>query len=78
MLVPSGTSLDSFVVLPEREALKEEPWSNADEIVSHVLDSHSITRYIFEALGLSLDLLDPQTSTNLFLRYYKVTKVSDI
>lgn len=73
-VVPPGTSLDSFVLLPERDALDSEYWSDSKEIAFHVVDSFQITKYIFEAFGLPRHLFNQESITELFLRSYTQTK----
>ncbi len=74
VLVPSGTTLNSFVKLQERNALDSEIWSYSEDISDYVLDSYEVSRFIFEAFGIPLKTIGPETIADLFTRYYKQTE----
>ncbi len=57
VLVPNGTSLDTFVVLPERDASKLESMGSQEECVDQIMDAFKIGRYVFETFGITLDVV---------------------
>lgn len=67
VLVPNGTSLDTFVVLPERNAPKSEPLISNEEMGDALLDAIKIGSHILEAFGITSDVMT--RSTDLILRY---------
>ena len=56
ILVPHGTSLDTFVMLPERNA-PTESISTQEEMSDHAMDAFEISHYILEALGITPDVM---------------------
>lgn len=66
VLVPNGTSLDTFVVLPERDTPESES-IRPEEIIEQVTDAQKISYHILEAFGITSDVM--MCSADLFLRY---------
>ena len=66
VLVPNGTSLDTFVVLPERDTPESESIS-PEEVREQVMDAQKISYHILEAFGITSDVM--MCSADLFLRY---------
>ena len=67
-IVPQGTSLETFVVLPERDAPETDSLGSTDEILDYILEAIKIGIHILEALGVPRQImLQPQ---DLFLRYF--------
>ena len=71
VLVPNGTSLDTFVVLPERDAPKSED-IRPEDIGEQVMDAQKISYHILEAFGITSDVM--MCSADLFLRYCNFTQ----
>ena len=76
VLVPNGTSLDTFIVLPERDAPESESLASPEEIRDHTSDAIKIGIHILEALGIPMDIMTH--SQDLFLRYFKFNAISAV
>ena len=74
VLVPNGTSLDTFVVLPERDASKLESMGSQEEGVDQIMDAFKIGRYVFETFGITLDVL--KNPSDLIVRYLHRTWIA--
>ena len=67
VLVPNGNSLDTFVVLPERDAPKSEAISSQEEAIDQIMDAFEIGSYVLEAFGITPKVMkDPK---HLIVRY---------
>ena len=75
VLVPNGTSLETFVVLPERDAPESESLTY-EEIGDLTQDAIKIGIHILEAFGIPPDVM--KHSQDLFLRYLKFNTISAI
>lgn len=71
VLAPNGTSLDTFVVLPERDAPKLESLNSKKEVLDQISDTIKIGRHILEAFGITPDVM--MHSDDLILRYCNFT-----
>ena len=69
-MVPNGTSLDTFVVLPERDAPKSESPNSNKEMGDALLDAIKIGCHILEAFGITTDVM--VHSDDLIIRYTKL------
>ena len=58
ILVPNGVALDTFVVLPERDAPNSESMGSQERGVDEIMDAFEIGHYVFEALGITLDVME--------------------
>ena len=67
VLVPNGTSLDTFVVLPERDAPKSESMGSQEEDVEQVMEAFEINGHILEAFGITPDVM--RHLPHLIVRY---------
>ena len=69
VLVPDGTSLDTFVVLPEHDAPKSESLNSKKEIDDALSDAIDIGQHILESFGIAPDVM--AHSDDLIIRYTK-------
>lgn len=58
VLVPNGTSLDTFIVLPECDVPKSETTISAQEAFDQIIDVAEIGRYILEAFGIPSNFIE--------------------
>ena len=58
LLVPNGTSLDTFIVLPESDAPESEFISSKrEEDIEQIVEAFEINRHILEAFGIAPDVM---------------------
>lgn len=67
LLVPDGTSLDTFAVLPERDVPESEFIGSKQEDIEQIMEAFEINGHILEAFGIAPNVL--RYLPHLIVRY---------